>query len=198
MVAATAASASPKSPHDFRRGRLAGLERRREGVASGERGQELDRRAWASHRFLLKTSENGRVDRRVEPRNEARRTPWDIRALSGIGLGGFLGRSPPREHLVEHQPESVDVGARRDLPACELLRRHVSGGAPLCLSPTQSFRRGGEPEVRDAGPAPAVEHDVRGLQVAMNDPLNVRGREAGGDLPCEVEGLLLRKAADPT
>src|SRR5439155_7913608 len=184
--------------HHFGRGRLTGLERRCQWIAAGEDREELDRRARAFRGLPFEAFENRSVDRRVEARNEGRWSRGDfIRALAGLDLGGSIGRPSPREHLVEHEAERVDVGPGRDLLARELLRGHVSGGAPLRLLPAERLRDSRKPEVRDAGSTPAVEHDVGRLQVAVNDPLNVRGREPGRDLTCEVEGLLLWKAADP-
>jgi hypothetical protein len=43
----------------------------------------------------------------------------------------------------------------------------------------QLFRDGGEPEVGDAQLAARVDHDVGGLQVAMQDAPRVGGGESG-------------------
>jgi len=46
-------------------------------------------------------------------------------------------------------------------------------------------------------PAPTVEHDVRRLQVAVQKADLVRGREAGAQLPRDLDRLVLREAPDP-
>ena len=57
-------------------------------------------------------------------------------------------------------------------------------------------RRAGEPEVRDADPAGAVEHHVGRLEVAVDDAALVRRGEAGADLARDLERALLGEAAD--
>src|SRR6185369_389499 len=63
---------------------------------------------------------------------------------------------------------------------------------------TAFLRRRGEAEVRDPDPARAVEHDVRGLEVAMENPFLVRGAQPGAELARHVQGLGVRKPSDPT
>ena len=110
-------------------------------------------------------------------------------------IGERLGveRTPSREELVEDEAERVDVAPDRHLASFELLGRHVGGRAGDALG----HRTGrGEAEVHDADPAGAVEHDVRGLQIAMDHAALVGGREAGADLPRDLERLVLRQTAD--
>ena len=101
-----------------------------------------------------------------------------------------------REHLVEHQPQRVDVAACRDLAPGLLLRRHVGGRAASQIADRDLFRERGQAEVGDAHLAPAVDHDVGRLQVAMQDPALVRGGESRADLSCELDGFVLRQPAD--
>ena len=84
-------------------------------------------------------------------------------------------RAAAREDLVEHEAERVDVAARRDLRAGELLGRHVG-------------RRAGADRLRRLVPARPksvmrtlpgrIEHDVGRLEIAMDDAALVGGREA--------------------
>ena len=105
---------------------------------------------------------------------------------------GGVERAAAGEDLVEHQAERVDVAARRDLAAGELLGRHVGRRAGA-----QHFAGGaGEAEVGDPDLAAAVEHDVRRLEIAMDDAAIVRGGEPGADLPRELDRAVLREAAD--
>ena len=90
-----------------------------------------------------------------------------------------------RQHLEEDDAQRVDVRARVGLLALDLLGRHVLGrpdhhaGArdPLGLD------RAGDPEIHDPGVAVAVDHDVLGLEVAVDDAQAVGFRQALADLP---------------
>ena len=112
-----------------------------------------------------------------------------------------LEQLPAREHFVEDHAECPDVGAAIDRLASRLLGTHIGGRAehdagarlggcrdrrrvrhrrPACA------RRGGR-EFRDS----EVQHlhrpigsdlDVRGLEIAVDDPLLVRSFERLGDL----------------
>ena len=106
----------------------------------------------------------------------------------------------PRQHLVEHDAKGPDVGAldRPALPrACS--GRHVGGRAEdhahLRRAAGQRRRvhrvrarragriqRFGETEVEHLHRAVGADFDVRGLQIAMDDALLVRGFERVGDL----------------
>ena len=96
------------------------------------------------------------------------------------------------EELVEDEAERVDVAARRDLAAGELLGRHVGRRAGA----DRFTGDAGEAEVGDADLAAAVEHDVRRLEIAMDDAALVRGGESGADLPRDLERAIFREAAD--
>ena len=54
----------------------------------------------------------------------------------------------------------------------------------------------GEAEIRDQHVAAAVEHDVGRLQIAVQHPLVVRGREAGAELARYFEGFVRGQTAD--
>ena len=117
--------------------------------------------------------------------------------------------APAGEHLVEHAAEGPDVRAAVDGLAARLLRAHVAGGAEQharlrhrergrvrglgVLRPGErvGVERLGQAEVEHLDAAVAVDHDVRGLQVAVHDALLVRGLERLGD-PEREAGRLLR------
>ncbi len=107
----------------------------------------------------------------------------EVRALQGPTAG---------EDFVEDEAKCVDVAARRDLLAGQLLGRHVGGRAGAqCLAGDPR-----QPEVGDAHPPVAVQHDVGRLEVAMHDPALVRRAETGADLPRHFQRAIFRKAAD--
>jgi len=98
----------------------------------------------------------------------------------------------PRDALVEHRPEGVDVGARIDLVAGELLGAEVVGcsdeGSRLRNAP--GLRGASEPEVHhpDAQlPVLLVDHHVLGLHVAMHDAARVRVLESFRDADADLE-----------
>ncbi|MEZ6186550.1 MAG: hypothetical protein R3F62_16265 [Planctomycetota bacterium] len=111
-------------------------------------------------------------------------------------LGEHLRRGPPRvgqragEGLEQHDPQGVDVGALVDpRRVLELLRRHVERGAQAHVLAGElggegdrlvgvegRRRRGllgaellGDPEVGEVQPPRAVDEEVRGLDVAVDD-----------------------------
>jgi hypothetical protein len=118
----------------------------------------------------------------------------------------------PGEQFVEHAAERPDVAARVGLAALELLGRHVLeraeqralGGEPCrrlrerrerrARAPARGGHRAGESEVHELR-ARAGEHDVRGLQVAMDHARAMRAVERVGDLGAELQRLGGRDAA---
>ncbi len=145
-----------------------------------------------------------------------------------LDLGGDLGALPPRrsrllghvlrhhgrdrlglerrasdEHVVEHAPERVDVGASVDRLAAALLGRHVGrraehraperrrrgvrASAPLQLC---------DPEVEHLGDRAAVrlfEHDVVGLEVAVDHARFVGRVNGRADLSHQGDGAIDRQ-----
>ena len=98
-------------------------------------------------------------------------------------------RGAPRDRLVQDRRGREEVGARVDLVAQDLLRRHVPRRAhdepgprelacPSRATASSSFGQGpGQAEVEELH-AVRREEDVRGLQVAVDDAGRVQG--AGG------------------
>ena len=85
---------------------------------------------------------------------------------------------------MEHDPEGPQVCACVDGIASHLLRRHVvrrpegvAGSRAVVASHL------GDPEVHDLGHAVRGEHDVLGLDVAVNDSSLVCRAKPVGDLP---------------
>ena len=115
-------------------------------------------------------------------------------------------RPPARGHLVEDHPEREHIGPGVHRLALELLGRHVLEGADHRalarerlqgrvqrrhlgrLAPSVALEEPRHPEVQKLGSRPR-EHDVRGLQVAMDDSPPVRRAERAGNLPAETKHL---------
>ena len=103
------------------------------------------------------------------------------------------------EHLVEHDPERVDVGLAGDLAPERLFGRHVvrraehaaGGGEALGL------QRAGDAEVGDLGAAVAVDQDVLRLHVAMDELVLVGALERAADLDRVCHRLGHRQAPEP-
>ncbi len=102
--------------------------------------------------------------------------------------------------LVEHHAEREDVGARVDLVrARHLLGTEVGDRADeraRMRDPRELAleRRASEPEVHDANPHAVAlgrspDHEVLGLDVAVDDALRVAVRERVGDLDADVDDL---------
>ena len=81
----------------------------------------------------------------------------------------------PGQHLVHHRAERIQVGAVGDLQRLHLLRRHVRRAAGDAFD-ARDVRVGDQrdAEVDDAHVVRLREHDVRRLDVAVNDAAAVR------------------------
>src|ERR1700694_2287995 len=94
------------------------------------------------------------------------------------------------EDLVEYKPERVNVAFRRHFAACEWFGRHVGGRAGACVGAFDFRDQAGETEIRDAHATASVQHNIRGLQVAMNDAALVRGSETCAQLLRYFQGFV--------
>ena len=113
----------------------------------------------------------------------------------------------PREHLVEDRAEGEDVGAVVRALSANLLRRHVAersqddawlgagrNRGEVGLTPhTRGLGELRQAEVEDLHPAVGGDEEILGLQIAVNDPLLVRGGEAVRDADGVVHGAAGRE-----
>ena len=118
----------------------------------------------------------------------------DIHLHPARGRHERAARRTAREHLVERDAESEDVGAMIRI-AGMLLRRHVVRRAHGDIGHGESagvvlLWRPREPKVGELYTAVAREKDVLGLDIAMDDPLLVRGLQGFADLPDQFQCLV--------
>ena len=121
----------------------------------------------------------------------------------GHRLGRGFSREGPtaREHLVEDRAERKNVRAMVRGLAAHLLGRHVAdrshdrarlgrgdGGRGL-RAVARAAGDAGEAEVENLDVTGFRHEDVLGLQVAVDDSLPVRGRQAVGNLDAVLDGL---------
>jgi hypothetical protein len=129
----------------------------------------------------------------------------DRRHRLGVGVPAESHLS--REQLVEDCAERKDVRSMVDGKPLDLLRRHVARGphddtglgvlragrgAGLRIGARRLLDPLGQPEIQDLDAPVLRDDEVLGLEVPMDDPSVVRGREATRDLEAPVDGLLLR------
>jgi hypothetical protein len=98
------------------------------------------------------------------------------------------GTSPGQE-LVEDAAERVDVGLLVDGLAASLLGRDVVARSHDRAGDRHpvDVERVGDAEVGHLRPPVAVDQDILGLDVAVDEPVLVREREPAGDLECELD-----------
>ena len=107
-------------------------------------------------------------------------------------------RDLPGEHLVEHDADRVEVGGLVDRRAARLLGREVLRGADDRADLGHLARAGArDPEVGHLQPALGADEHVVWLDVAVDDPVLVRGRECGEDLAGVVDRDLDRRRPAP-
>jgi hypothetical protein len=109
-------------------------------------------------------------------------------------LGSRLSRidSLPREELVENQTQGIEIALGGDLPTGPLLRGHIAWGSRPGLGTLNGLFETRKTEVGDLDLATAIEHDVGRFEVAVQHSLVVSCSQSGADLPCHLDGLVLR------
>ena len=131
------------------------------------------------------------------PRHLAAEALGDDRLRRGTGEGRLTG-----QHLVQHGPEGVDIGARVEaLVARRLLGAHVgrspdrqAGLGQAIVRPRQGPR---DAEVGDEGGAVGGEEQVLGLDVAVDHAVPVRVLERPGGLGGDPERPVHRQLPLP-
>ena len=134
---------------------------------------------------------------------------WRLRIASVIDGGSFSAEGQNAGgHFVEHDAEGKKIGAAVEFFAAQLLGRHVGHGADRGAG-TGEIEAGGigeglriaaggaggagdlrQTEVENLGVAAVGDENVRGLDVAMDDSLAVRGIEGVGHFDRQGEQAL--------
>jgi hypothetical protein len=97
--------------------------------------------------------------------------------------------------LVQHTAQGVQVAAVVDLVAADLLGRHVvrgahgDAGAGEAAGEADVLAEAGDAEVADLHRPVGEPHDIRGLQVPVDDALFMGVREGAGDLLGDVDHI---------
>ena len=115
-----------------------------------------------------------------------------VRAVSMPIVVSAANGTVPVTASTSTSDERVQVGAGVELHARRLLRRRVARGAEhraRRLGPARLGERARETEVGDADDAVLVEEEVRGLDVAVQDPACVRVLERRRDVAADPGGL---------
>ena len=112
------------------------------------------------------------------------------------------------QHLIEHDAERIEIGARADV-LLDLLRARVLGRPDHPAGRDARIGRGTrDPEIRDTDMIVGVDQDVRGLDVAVDDVVLVgegegerrldpdANREADREWAGSLEDLLEIKTID--
>jgi hypothetical protein len=103
-------------------------------------------------------------------------------------------RPPAGEYFVQNKPERKNVAAHRDLAILKLFGSHVSRCPGAVAASGEFISQAREAEVGDAYATPAVDHDVRGFEVAMQHAVFVGGCETEAKLTGDLNGLLFTRA----
>ena len=161
--------------------------RKLSGLAGGlrdgipQRGDELGAgRVALAGVFRQRPIEDGveLAGQRLEPVADRRHGRVDMRS----GLGGrrvVLERPHPGQELIGDDPEPIEVARRRRAISLRLLGREIAGGAEHRSGQCQGVEAGRarDAEVGHVDVSVAVEEEVAGLHVAMDDTVAVGGVE---------------------
>ena len=128
-----------------------------------------------------------------------RRQRHGAQVLDGHGHSGVaLKGQPSRQHLIQHHAGGVDVGTCIDAVAPRLLRRDVMDGAQRLLGQgLAGVCQACDAEIGHLHAAVPQNHDVLGLDVAVDDAAAVGMLERLADLCGEMQRLAPVHAAPP-
>src|SRR5205814_10040856 len=116
--------------------------------------------------------------------------------LSKLAGRPAFDRPPAREHLVEDDSKRIQVGSDRSTGAGQLLRSHIRRRAALGAF-VKLTCYAGEPEICDPDLPLRINHDVRWLQIAMQNAFVVRSLQPFTDGARDFDGPVWGNATDP-
>src|SRR5262249_41954872 len=100
------------------------------------------------------------------------------------------------KHFGEDHPQRVNIAAYGGLAALFLFRGHVGGGSAANVASRDRVGRGCQAKVHHEHLAAAVDHDVGGLEIAMQHAFFVRRSEARAQTARELNGFIAGQAPD--
>src|ERR687883_1639106 len=134
-------------------------------------------------------------------------THWGVNLYRAPAVEGRAAS----DALVEQSAEGEEVASGIDGRARRLLRREIERCTDHRATARARRDHGlrvrvcrlglllvdlfSQPEVQDLDLVAMIQHDVRRLDVAMDNALLVRFRERGGDVPDDLDGAREREAA---
>ncbi len=130
-------------------------------------------------------------DRAVDVPRHARNARRPVRRLPSLGEW-----RPAGEHLVEHQPERVEIAAHRDLAPRQLLGRHVGGRAAAHGARSRSRAVDASPKsVMRTCPRPSTI-TLAGLRSRCSTPLSCAAASPAQSWRAISSALSCRQPAD--
>src|SRR5205814_7902420 len=99
------------------------------------------------------------------------------------------------QDFVEDEAERINIASDADIAAGKLLRGHVGRRSGSDFRTFDVRSESGKSKVSDANLAGSIEHDVCGLQVAVDDARFVGSRKSRADLPRDFRCLVVRMPA---
>ncbi len=181
-------------------------------VEAVQRREELGCRLVSALGLRVEATRNQLVQRTRNVGNERSDGRGDVQHATlqvRNGVVSRLGACASDEHVVEDQAERVNVGPLIDRLTQRLLGRHVLDGSNNCAYRRPIEMKGAEPrgdrrpgcppcigdvvgqprdaEIHDQRLSFGVDHDVRRLQITMNDAFRMRRHEARHDVARDLE-----------
>ena len=98
--------------------------------------------------------------------------------------------------LVEHQPQRIEITPAGNLRAGKLLRSHIGWSPKTDLLLGNEFGHFCETKVHDHDFAPAVQHDVGRLEIAVQHALVMRCGDACAKLARDLQSFVAGQATD--
>ncbi len=103
----------------------------------------------------------------------------------------------PGEYFVQDQTECVNIAADGDFATRQLLGRHIGSRALAGFCRTDAAGDRSESEIGDEDFTAVIDHDIGGLEIAVQHTFFVGGIKTGAEVARDVEGLVCRQPSNP-